>query len=478
MTDIQTRTLRSYFASLPDATGGRAVTKGLETVAIPQPVFRGEYDNSTEYTFGDQVSYEGSTWVARLTTIANPPPTLPDELNNWWFLVSRVGGPGPQGEQGEQGPPGQDGIMHSIVAGENVTVDDTDPANPIISVTSVGSVSSVNGQTGDVVLAAGDVGAATAAQGAKADTALQPAAIGVSVQAHSAILDATTASFTTALLSKLNGISSGATANQSDAYLLSRANHTGTQLAATISDFSTAADLRIAAAVGVSVQAYSAKLGALSALTWAADKLPYFTSASAVATADLSAFVRGILGSSDAAAFRTAIGAPASPYSAGGLYNVTASVAAVDIPINATKKRVRIEFDGVQYASTSAALQIFADVSGNVFTIPISNVLVFSNGLTAVQTTTTNSSTTGINITDLVDGSTANRFVSGVIELSQLSGGHMAMIGRTIGKDNTPRMRTSIIGGQIETTSAVASIRFKSSSGNITAGRFVVTNLD
>lgn len=38
---------------------------------------------------------------------------------------------------------------------------------------------------------------------------------------------------------KLAGIATGATANQTDAYLLSRANHTGTQVAATISDFDT-----------------------------------------------------------------------------------------------------------------------------------------------------------------------------------------------------------------------------------------------
>jgi hypothetical protein len=40
--------------------------------------------------------------------------------------------------------------------------------------------------------------------------------------------------------SKLDGIASGATANQTDAYLLSRANHTGTQAASTISDFAAA----------------------------------------------------------------------------------------------------------------------------------------------------------------------------------------------------------------------------------------------
>jgi hypothetical protein len=49
---------------------------------------------------------------------------------------------------------------------------------------------------------------------------------------------------------KLNGMATGATANQSDAFLLARANHTGTQLAATVSDFDAAADARITAQKG------------------------------------------------------------------------------------------------------------------------------------------------------------------------------------------------------------------------------------
>lgn len=57
---------------------------------------------------------------------------------------------------------------------------------------------------------AAEAGLATATQGALADSALQPSAIGVSVQAHSAILDATTASFTTADETKLDGIEAGA----------------------------------------------------------------------------------------------------------------------------------------------------------------------------------------------------------------------------------------------------------------------------
>lgn len=43
---------------------------------------------------------------------------------------------------------------------------------------------------------------------------------------------------TAAQITKLDGIATGATANSSDATLLARANHTGTQAAATISDFS------------------------------------------------------------------------------------------------------------------------------------------------------------------------------------------------------------------------------------------------
>lgn len=55
------------------------------------------------------------------------------------------------------------GVVESVVAGTNVTVDDTDPANPIVSATSSGggAVDSVNSQTGDVVLDQDDIGDGT-----------------------------------------------------------------------------------------------------------------------------------------------------------------------------------------------------------------------------------------------------------------------------------------------------------------------------
>ena len=114
--------------------------------------------------------------------------------------------------------------------------------------------------------AAGDF--ATAAQGAKADTAVQPAGLASYVLTSDARLgdarewtaatatqaeaeagtSTTRLAFTpqrvfqaiaawwagSAFASKLAGIASGATANQTDAFLLSRGNHTGTQTAGTI----------------------------------------------------------------------------------------------------------------------------------------------------------------------------------------------------------------------------------------------------
>ena len=50
---------------------------------------------------------------------------------------------------------------------------------------------------------------------------------------------------TSAERTKLQDIAEGATANQTDAHLLNRANHTGTQTSATITDFNSSVDARI-----------------------------------------------------------------------------------------------------------------------------------------------------------------------------------------------------------------------------------------
>lgn len=171
---------------------------------------------------------------------------------------------------------------------------------------------------------------------------------------------------------------------------------------------------------------------------------------------------------------------PKSPYSAGLVSTVSVAVPAVDVSINATKKKVRIDFDGVKIASGGSSLMIQSDVSGNTFSIPISQSTTYANGLSAAATTTRTAVTTGVPIAEstLGNDTVADRFASGWIEFSQISGLHMQFIGRSTYKNSSSNLQNAMFGGQIESTSAIAKIRFKSDSGNITAGRFVVTNLD
>ncbi len=72
-------------------------------------------------------------------------------------------------------------------------------------------------------------------------TALDGKQAAGSYQPLATVLTNTTAAFTSALETKLSGIAAGATANSSDATLLDRANHTGTQAAATITGLATVA---------------------------------------------------------------------------------------------------------------------------------------------------------------------------------------------------------------------------------------------
>lgn len=61
--------------------------------------------------------------------------------------------------------------------------------------------------------------------------------------------------------------------------------------------------------IGTNVQAYSAKLGALAGQTWAADRITYQTSSTAVGIATLTSFGRSLIDDTDAATARTTLGA-------------------------------------------------------------------------------------------------------------------------------------------------------------------------
>lgn len=55
---------------------------------------RGNYSAGTAYAIRDIVQYGGSTWIAKVATTGNAPPTLPTTENTQWQLFARSGTPG------------------------------------------------------------------------------------------------------------------------------------------------------------------------------------------------------------------------------------------------------------------------------------------------------------------------------------------------------------------------------------------------
>lgn len=98
---------------------------------------------------------------------------------------------------------------------------------------------------------------------------------------------------------KIDGVASGATINQTDAYLVNRGNHTGSQATSTITGLDTALTNK---------QPLNTNLTALSGLGGAADKLPYFTGAGALALTTLTSPARSLLAAASPAEQRSVLG--------------------------------------------------------------------------------------------------------------------------------------------------------------------------
>jgi hypothetical protein len=127
-----------------------------------------------------------------------------------------------------------------------------------------GAVDSVNGDVGTVVLNQDDIGdgttykqysgtektklagIATSATANSSDATLLARANHTGTQSADTLTDGTTnKAFLATERTKLSGIATSATANDTDANLKARANHTGTQTASTVSDFTTAANTAV-----------------------------------------------------------------------------------------------------------------------------------------------------------------------------------------------------------------------------------------
>ena len=95
-------------------------------------------------------------------------------------------------------------------------------------------------------------------------TALDGKQAAGSYQPLATVLTNTTAAFTTAQETKLAGIATAATANDTDANLKNRANHTGTQTASTISDFTEASQDVVGAMVAAAGGSYDDAAGTIT----------------------------------------------------------------------------------------------------------------------------------------------------------------------------------------------------------------------
>lgn len=163
------------------------------------------------------------------------------------------------GSDGTDGANGADGVAATITIGTITTLSPGTAATVTNSGTDTAAVL-------DFGIPQGAAGAAGAGTGDMLAATYDPNNKGGDAFAMANMSEDTTHKVMTgAERTKLTGIATGATKNDTDANLKNRANHTGTQLAATISDFSTAADARITAAIGTTVQGYSAAINGTTA---------------------------------------------------------------------------------------------------------------------------------------------------------------------------------------------------------------------
>jgi hypothetical protein len=126
-----------------DGQPGKAGPPGLPgkqgDPGIPGLVWRGDWSSGKQYKKNDGVYHLGSSFICLIDHKASS-DTEPLEgvyyKNHWSPLALK-------GEQGERGPAGGAGTsvsagVQSVVAGTNVTVDNTDPHNPVVSSTGGG----------------------------------------------------------------------------------------------------------------------------------------------------------------------------------------------------------------------------------------------------------------------------------------------------------------------------------------------------
>jgi hypothetical protein len=196
---------------------------------------------------------------------------------------------------------------------------------------------------------------------------------------------------TSAQITKLNGIATGATANSSDATLLARANHTGTQAWSTIvSTPTTLAGYGIADSLTAAVAAATYETITNVALK-ANIASPTFTGTPAAPTASAAtnttqlattAFVQGEIAAKAPLASPTFTGTPAAPSAA---FATSTTQLATTAFVQAAVSRVVVNSQSGAYTAVlgDAGAALFhpaADTTARIFTIPANSSVAYAVG--------------------------------------------------------------------------------------------------
>lgn len=382
-----------------------------------------------------------------------------------------TGDTGPKGDTGDTGPQG--------IQGEKGDTGDTGPAGADgAGAGTVTSVATGTGLTGGPITSTGTVAldAASIASLAKADSALQSAAIGTTIQGYSAVLDATTASFTTGLKSKLDGIEAAATADQTGAEIKAayeaEANtnaYTDTEKSklAGIEALADVTDAANVTAAGALMDSEVTNLAAVKAFDPAdyvepGDDADTLGSGAATDGQVLTADGAGGAGWEDAAG-----GGGLVPLST---TEITSSVATVVITIPSGYDRYEIRFDRVVPASTSTLQFRVSDDGGSSFETGASYAWNLTNLPAGSSTDQTTGGDTYFRITSSTSSATALGGVSGVLNFYA---GTSADVTTYFGSMQRTALFPDICSGRYPTFAADA-LQFYFSTGNIESGKITV----
>ena len=88
----------------------------------------GAFNAGTTYAIGDSVDYNGSSYIMFALATAGTLPTN----TTYWEVLANKGVTGSTGATGATGAAGANGRVLNVVAGTNISVDSTNPANPIV----------------------------------------------------------------------------------------------------------------------------------------------------------------------------------------------------------------------------------------------------------------------------------------------------------------------------------------------------------